>query len=341
MPKRKTISDIAKACDVSPSTVSLVLNNSPKISAATRDKVLAVIAQHGYRPNVQARNLAFQSSRTVSVVLPDIDHVFADHYFGEILSGVYAGATNLGYKVLIDLANKKFIQTQEYLQILDEQRADGMLVAGATNYDQYLSVFSNSDRPFMLVNHYFPDLGINFVSADARASARAAAEHLLSLGHRHIGVISGTNIQTATDFLETFGKCLADAGIKEENRPWADGRFSDEMGYEAARVILALNSKLTAIMAGNGKMAIGAMRFAQEQGLKVPEDISVMAADDSNLLTLVAPKISAIDNHLYDLGTKATQKLIALSRGEIRSCREFLPVELKIRESTGPARKKK
>ena len=341
MPKRKTISDIAKACDVSPSTVSLVLNNSPKISTSTRDKVLAVIAQHGYRPNVQARNLAFQSSRTVSVVLPDIDHVFADHYFGEILSGVYAGATNLGYKVLIDLANKKFIQTQEYIQILDEQRADGMLVVGATNYDQYLSVFSKAERPLMLVNHYFPDFDISFVASDARASARTAAEHLLSLGHRAIGVISGTNIQTATDFLETFEKCLADAGVKEENRPWADGRFSDEMGYEAARIVLSLNPKLTAIMAGNSKMAIGAMRFAQEQGMRIPDDMSVMSADDSNLLTLVAPKITAIDNHLFDLGTKATQNLIALSRSEIRSCREFLPVELKVRGSTGPARKKK
>src|SRR6202142_3499894 len=184
MAKRKTISDIAKACDVSPSTISLVLNNSTKISAATRDQVLAVIAQQGYRPNVQARNFAFQSSSTVSVILPDIDHVFADHYFGEILSGVYAGATSLGYKVLIDLANKQFIQTQEYLSLLDEQRADGMIVIGATNYDLYLSAFSNSERPFVLVNQYFPNLNISSVAADAKAAGRAAAEHLLSLGHR-------------------------------------------------------------------------------------------------------------------------------------------------------------
>ena len=121
---RTTIKDIARDCGVSLSTVSLVLNNNPRISAKTREAVLASVDKHGYQPNASARNLASRASHTLSVAVPALSHVFADVYFGEIVSGIYDRASEAGYKVMLDLANPKFIESKEYLNLLKSRRAD-------------------------------------------------------------------------------------------------------------------------------------------------------------------------------------------------------------------------
>ncbi|HMO51330.1 MAG TPA: LacI family DNA-binding transcriptional regulator [Kiritimatiellia bacterium] len=337
MAKRTTIADIAREAGFSQSTVSLVINNNPRISEETRAKVLAAIEKHGYKPNIQARGLALRSSRIISVVMPDIPHVFADNYFGELLGGIYAGASEAGFKVLVDLANMKFIRTQEFLNMLDMQQADGMLFLGSTNYDQYLSIFHEKKYPFLLVNNYFPQWNIDYVTADYAYVAKLAADHLLGLGHRKIGIITGTNVQTSIDLLESFEGCLREAGIASEDMPWADGRFSEKIGFEAARVVMTLNPDLTAIMCGNDTMATGAMRYLRSRGLRVPEDVSVMGVENLPTSILTSPKLTTISNRLHDLGTLAAKQLLALTREEITVCQEQIKGELIVRESTGPA----
>ena len=338
MSKRKTIVDIAKECGVSPSTVSLVINNNPRISDSTRNKVMHAIEKNGYQPNIQARGLAMRSSRIMSVVLPDIDNVFADSYFGELLSGIYNTSSDSSYKIMIDLANIKFIRTQEYMTMLQTQRADGMMYVASTLYDQFLSVFQEGSHPFLLVNHYFPNSRLNYVAADHKESARLAAKHLLELGHRKVGMVTGTNIQTAVDFLEVFEQSLRDAGLSESDKPWADGRFSEEVGFEAAGTLLTLNPNLTAIMCGNDKMAIGVMRYIHSIGKRVPQDISVMGMDDVKPASLTSPKLTTISHNLLDLGKTACKALLALVREEVSSVQEMTPVHLVVRESTAPPR---
>jgi len=338
MSKRTTIADIAREAGFSQSTVSLVINNNPRISEETRAKVLAAIEKYGYKPNIQARGLALRSSRIISVVMPDIPHVFADNYFGELLGGIYAGASEAGFKVLIDLANMKFIRTQEFMNILDMQQADGMLFVGSTNYDQYLSMFHEKKYPFLLVNNYFPQWDIDYVMADYEHVAKLSADHLLGLGHRKIGIITGTNVQTAVDMLEAFEGCLKAAGIPQEDMPWADGRFSEKIGYEAARVVMTLNPNITAIMCGNDTMATGTIRYLKSRGLRIPEDISVMGVENLPTALLTTPKLTTISNRLHDLGALASKQLLALSREEVSTSRERLKGELIIRESTGPVR---
>jgi DNA-binding LacI/PurR family transcriptional regulator len=338
-PRRVTITDIARETGFSESTVSLVLNNSPRIKDETRSKILATIEKRGYRPNTQARSLALQSSGVISVVVPDIPHVFADNYFGELISGIYAHATEAGFKLLLDIANLKFIRTQEYAGLLSSQRADAMLFLGASLYDQYLTHFSGKRAPFLLVNSYFPDAPVNHVSADYRATARLAAEHLLGLGHRAIGIIGGTNIQTAVDFRETFEAALREAGLSPENMPWTDGRFAEEMAFEAARVLLTMSPHLTAVMCGNDKMALGTVRYIRSKGLRVPEDISVMGVDDGYHGIVITPRLTTVSHHLYQIGSEACRLGLSLARGEIQSCHTSMPVDLVVGETTGPARK--
>lgn len=338
--KKTTIKDIARECGVSLSTVSLVLNNNPRISERTRKRVLAAVRRHGYQPNVQARALASRSSHTISVVVPHLNHVFADVYFGEIVSGIYDYATAHGYKMLVDVANETFVKNEEYLNILKSRRADGMLFIASSIEDTYLREFENSPYPFLLVNHYFPNSRLNFLAIDYRDSARQAADHLIELGHKRIGLIAGTNTYTGLDFRDAFIERCRERGLSEKGIVWTSGGrdWSQEEGFEAARRLLEKNPDLTAIIAGNDRMAIGALRYVQSQHVRVPEDISIMGVDDISQAAFTTPPLTTIRHNLYQLGRLCCERLLSLLRKEIAHCQEYVLSTLVVRESTGPAK---
>jgi DNA-binding LacI/PurR family transcriptional regulator len=339
MPHRaKTMTDIAKECGVSQSTVSLVLSNNPRISEDTRSKVLAAIQRTGYRPNIHARGLATNASRVFSVVLPDLENVFAEEYFGTLLGGIYAGASAAGYKVVVDVANMKFIRTQEYMDLLNSRRADGMIFLGSSLYDKYLVSLEGGGLRVMLVDNYFLDAKLSYVASDHKAAGRLAAEHLLKLGHRRIGLITGTNVQTAQDFLEAAEQTLKAAGIPVEDTPWADGRFSEAKACEAAGSLLAARPDLTAIIAGNDKMALGVMRCAREKGIRVPDDLSVIGMDNVRSAGAASPGLTTVDPHLNNVGLFVARKMLAWMHGEFETCAETLPVDLVVRQSTARPR---
>lgn len=339
---RTTIKDIARECGVSLSTVSLVLNGNPRISARTRDLVMAAVEKHGYQPNAAARGLASRSSRTLSVVVPPLSHVFADVYFGEIVSGIYDRASEEGYKVLLDLANEKFVAEKEYLKMLRSRRADGMLFISSSIHDTYLADFESASFPFMLVNHFIPGSSINYVVADYRDTARQAVDHLVGLGHRKIGLISGTNTHTGLAFRDAFQQCARERGLPEGAVVWMDSLhgkdWSQEGGLATARELLARHRDLTAIMAGNDRLAIGVLRHLLSQGLKVPQDVSVMGVDDIPESAYTHPALTTVRHDLYGIGRAACDRLLAIFRQQSASCQETLPVQLMPRESTGPAR---
>jgi len=335
MTRRTTIKDIAEECGVSLSTVSLVLNDNPRISKATREKVLATVARHGYEPNVHARGLASKSSRTVSVVVPQLQHVFADVYFGEIVSGIYDYATESRYKILLDVANLRYVQTREYMNILKSKRADGMLVVGATLEDNYLRAFEDEPYPFMLINSYFPDSPVNFVAADYVDSARQAADHLLQLGHRKMALVGGTNLSSCNDFLQAFTERCLTAGMSAEDLPYEEAQFTEEHGVAAAERVLDLHPEVTAIICANDRLAVGALRALHQRGVSVPDDMSVMGLDDLPQANFTTPGLTTVHHQLFHMGRRACQQLIDMFRGRTRSCQEFLPTRLIERESTG------
>lgn len=332
---RTTIKDIADACQVSLSTVSLVMNNSPRISQATREKVLEAVKRLGYQPNTQARNLVSQSSRSISVVVPHLNHVFADVYFGEIVSGIYDVIASHGYKMVLDVANLKFIRSYEFLNILRGGRADGMLFIASNLADRYLRILEDQPYPFLLVNHYDPDSSLNYLAADYRLSGRLAADHLVQLGHQSIGMVAGWGTQTAHDLAEAFQERCRELGCPRERLPRTNGQFSEEEGYKAAQRLLNEYPQLTALMAGNDKMAIGAIQFLRDRGMQLPRDISVMGVDDIPAASLVSPGLTTIRHPLNQIGQQACERVLEMFQGERTTCRELLPVQLIVRGSTG------
>lgn len=334
---RPTIKDIAKKCGVSFSTVSLVLNNNPRITQATREKVLAEVERCGYQPNASARGLASKYSYSLSVVVPHLNHVFADVYFGEIVSGIYEAAVDLGYKVLLDVANRKFLSTKEYMKLLRSRRVDGMLYVGSSIYDDFLFELENSQHAMVLVNHHFPGRNLNYIAADYTATGQLAAQHLLGLGHRKIGLVCGTNTNTALEFQKSFFETCAKGGVAEI--PWADGWFTDQGGFEGTHWLFERHPDLTAIMAGNDRMALGALRALRQLGKKIPDDVSVMGVDDLPLASIAVPGLTTVRHELYQIGRAAVEGILSIVSGKATTCRQTLPVKIVHRESTAPAKK--
>jgi len=337
--KRKTIKDIAKESGFSLSTVSLVLNNHPRISQATRDKVMEVVKKYNFYPNSAARGLASKSSRTLSVVVPNLTRVFSDIYLGEIISGIYERAASQGYKILLDIATAQFVKTQEYTKLLASRRADGMMFIASDIHADYLKAFEDSPYKFLLVNHFFPGKKLNYVSVDYSTSARLAARHLLGLGHRKIGLIAGTNTYTGVQFRDEFLKVCKEWPAGEGQVVWVDGgeEWSQRGGYAATAKLVAKLPDLTAVMAANDRMALGAMRWMVDNHRAVPEEVSVMGVDDIQISAFVNPGLSTIRHDLYQVGIESCNRMLQLIKGEINECSDLLPTSLVVRGSTGRA----
>ena len=338
---RTTIKDIARESGFSLSTVSLVLNNHPRISQETRDKVMQVVRKYNFYPNSAARGLASKSSNTLSVVIPNLTRVFSDIYLGEIISGIYERATSQGYKILLDIATDEFIRSKEYLKLLVSRRADGMLFIGSDMHADYLKGFEGSQHKFVLVNHWFPETTLNYVCVDYGASARLAASHLLGLGHRKIGLIAGTNTYTGLKFRDEFLKACAEwpAGAAEVVVVDGGEEWSQRGGYAATTKLMQKAAGLTAIMAANDRLALGAMRWLADNGREVPEDVSVMGVDDIELAGYVNPGLSTVRHDLYQVGIESCNRILQMVRGEITECSDLLPTSLVVRGSTARARK--
>lgn len=333
-----TMKDIAEECGVSLSTVSLVLSNSPRISEATRKQVMETCERLGYQPNTNARNLALRApARNLSVVLPDLDNVFTDLYIGLILNGIYGCAEEHGYQVSVLRATSRFLRKREHLNLLKSRRADGLLFVACSLYDQYLTDFDQQALPVILVNSTFPDVRLNFVAADHKSAGQLAAQTLTRHGHEHIGVVMGTNIQTQHDFLDAFSEALKKAGVAKGQIHWADGRFSEQGARGAARQLRKEHPEITAIFATSDKMAAGVLSCLHEEGIRVPEQISVMGMDNLPLSAFLCPALTTIDLHLRDLGATACERLLALLNEEVPGCEEYRPVDLVERKSVGPA----
>ncbi len=335
--KRYTIRDIAEQSGVSISTVSMVLNGNPRVRATTRDRVHKTIQRLAYQPNRMARALAWRRSRTLAILIPQISRAFADVYFGEIVSGIYDRASKLGYKIMLEVASSKFIESKEYLELFDQKFVDGILMIGANAKHDFLSEMVDISRPLLMVNSYSMEWDANYVVSNYRYGAWQAAQHLVQLGHRRIGFIAGGigTIQTSQDVCESFNEVLREWGIDQDPRLMADGLLTEDGGMKAAEQLLRYDSQITAMFALNDKMALGAIKKLNEHGLQVPRDIAVVGFDDIPLASYSIPSLTTVHQPLYEIGKLSCERLIELIHGRIDRVNEVLPIYLVVRDSCG------
>ena len=189
---RPSIRDVARESNVSPTTVSLVINRADaRISAPTRQRVLDTIERLRYRPSRLAQGLPSQSSKSLAILLPALDKAFADPYFGEIVSGIYDCAAENDFRIMLEVARRSFIKQKRYMTLLDDCSVDGLLFIGATEEHRWLEEFSDTNRPLLLVNNHFAQWNLDTILCDYPQSGRLAADYLVGLGHTRIAHISG------------------------------------------------------------------------------------------------------------------------------------------------------
>jgi LacI family transcriptional regulator len=336
--KRVSMRDVADRAGVSVATVSMVLNKSERISRATHLKVQQVIDKLGYRPNRLAQSLSGAYTRVLAILLPPLRHVFSDPYFGELISGICDRADRFSQKVILEQSKPAFLREKRHLELFERRFIDGLLCLGLNDEHEFLKDFADRPYPVMIVDNRFKDAPLDYVVCDYRNGAEQAMNYLLQLGHRRIGMIHGAMASpTARDVVAVYEQRLREAGVDVPDDWKVDGRYTEQGGAEAAARICAAEPRITAIFAGNDKMALGAMHYLAGRGVRVPDDVSVMGFDDIQHTAYVNPSLTTVHLPLYEVGERACDRLIQRIRNKQTSVAEKLPTHVVLRESTAMA----
>lgn len=329
------ITDVARRAGVSIATVSRVLNNTGgyPVKAETREKVLSAVEELGYRPNDLARGLLSKKSLTTGLLIPDI----SNPYYPELSLGVEATASENGYSVIFCNTSRKPEKLEHYVDVLLQKRADGIIIAGGgTDFAPVLRAMRDFEVQVTVIGRHvtsFPSIQVDNVAAASRATS-----HLLELGHQRVAFISGPlNLASVQDRLEGHKLALEQLGGAQDDRLMREGDFQYESGYTSARSLLRDSEPPTAIFAANDYMAIGAISAAMDLGLHVPDEISVVGFDDIAMARYVRPTLTTVSLSDYEMGVSAMQSMLRQLRGEEVPEVTWMPTELMIRQSTGPA----
>ena len=332
-----TIRDIADAAGVSIATVSRVLNGRPDVSAKTREAVLRVVREQGFSMNRSARALSGGRTGLIGVTLPMV-HV---EYFSSILWGASEALYEHDMNVVLCPTMHEREREVTLLDRLLQGTTDGALLLLTRESNDALTALERQGYPFVVLDPRQPvDERTPVVSAAHLAGAKAATEHLLSLGHRRIGAITGPHGWVASVHrLDGYQTALAGAGVLTDPDLIAKGNFTSESGYAAASQLLSLAERPTAIFAFNDEMAVGAMRAAKERGLALPEDLSIVGFDDVEKAEIVTPALTTVRQPLAEMGRMAVSLLTRLlERQPIEAMRVELATKLIVRDSTAPHR---
>lgn len=333
---RKTIEHIAQLAKVSKATVSRVLNNSPKVTEETRERVMKAIKKSGYYPSVMARRLTTNKAETIGLIIPSPqDKTFGNPFYTEILRGFTHQAKIEGYDLLLFINEHEF----NYSQLFYDRRVDGLLLVGIKRDDKGIAQLSKNKFPYVLTGKV-DDEDANYVDAENRKGAYQAVSHLINLGHKRIAYIGGSfEFVFNQERFEGYLSALRDHNLEYGKELTMKSISTQESGYEAMQKILKSSSIPTAVFAANDLDAIGAMRAIKEKGLRIPEDISLVGFDDIQLASYVDPALTTVRQSIFEMGTTAINLLVSMIEGNKKETQKIeLPTQLIIRKSSGRKR---
>jgi DNA-binding LacI/PurR family transcriptional regulator len=332
-----TIDDIARLANVSPATVSKVVNNRPYVSAETRRRIERVIAETGFVPSQRARGLSQRRSYVLGLMVPyTSDQLFSDPHLLEIMRGIEAEANLREYNLLLSTARAPAEAASACLRLLRSDAIDAAIVVETLDLQSFTAALTEQTAPWVVIG-YAQHAGTYTVHADDYDGALRATRHLLDLGHRRIGLITSTPRPFALEErLRGVRDALGAAGLTLDEALITIGDFSTASGEQAAQQLLACPQPPTAIFALNDRMAFGVVRAAAERGLRVPEDLSVVGFDDISQAALLTPALTTVRQPGYALGVAAARLLFALLDGEQPEASGPIPTELVLRGSTAP-----
>ncbi len=338
MARRVTQSDVARLAGVSRATVSNVITGhtggNVQITEETRRRVMAAVAALGYQPHAAARSLRSGRTDTVALLIPD----GSNPHWWAIVRGVEAVTREHGCQLVLSIGGQEAERERRALHALAEQRFDGLILilTYPGRLADELEKLRLQGSPIVTFGHELP--GKDLVTQDYGPGARELMEHLLALGHRRIGFIHGVaRAGLGADRLFAYRRALRAANLPYEKALIAPCGPSPDDGACAARQLLDLTPRPTAILGVNDLMAMGALQAAYERGLSVPAELSVAGFDDIDLAEHLTPPLTTLAAHGEEIGHQAATLLFArLADPERPQQRLAIPTQLVIRRSTGP-----
>lgn len=334
---RATLRDVAERAGVHPGTASRALNPQTQglVSEATVRRVLQAAKQLDYRPNPMARGLKTNRTTMVGVVVPDLSNPL----FPPIVRGAEVELSRAGYTTIITDTDNDLEREASALSALRARQVDGMLIASARREDQAIAGMYAQGVPMVLINRRSEDVPLPAVTGDDAFGVEIAVRHLRELGHTLIGHLSGpTDMSTGLSRARTFRQVVAELGGDASPDLVVEcSTYSVEEGARAAHELLEL-SPVTAIVAGNDQIAVGAIDALRERGLRCPQDVSVVGFNDMPFVDKLSPPLTTVRVPHAEVGAEAARILVRwMAAGVASSSTTTLPVELVVRGSTADA----
>lgn len=309
-----TIRDVARQAGVSVATVSRVLNNSALVSPDTRDVVMKAVTQLGYRPNANAQALATQVSDTIGVVVMDV----SDAFFGALVKAVDTVAQQHQKYVLIGNSYHEAEKERHVIEVLIRQRCSALIVHSKALSDDELSDFMQHIPGMVLINRIVPGYAHRCVGLDNVSGALMATRMLLNHGHQRIGYLSSNHgIEDDDMRREGWSKALQEQGIIAPDS-WIGSGSPDMQGGEAAMVeLLGRNLGLTAVFAYNDSMAAGALTTLKDNGIVVPQHLSLIGFDDIPISRYTDPQLTTVRYPVMSMAKLATELALLGTAGKL------------------------
>jgi LacI family repressor for deo operon, udp, cdd, tsx, nupC, and nupG len=330
-----TIYAVAKRAGVSTATVSRVLSRPQVVTPSTRDRVLQAIEDLSYAPNSAARNLRTLKSGKLLVTVPDISNPF----FSLILQGIEDAAQRAGYAVLLGDTQHNARREERYAQMLKHKEADGLIFLGHRLPKAAAEIVRQvAPRCAPIVNgcEFSPHLGVPGVHIDNTKAAAEAMDHLYSLGHRRIGIVTGPLLSPLSRDRLRGTRARAAAEHAEEQLVIIPGDFSIASGVTAGEELLAGAQRPSAVFCFNDEMAMGVVEVARARGVRIPEDLSIVGFDDIRFANHVNPPLTTIAQPMRAIGEGAVRLLLEILHGEGTTPESItLPHRLQVRASSG------
>jgi LacI family transcriptional regulator, galactose operon repressor len=338
---RPTQVDVARLAGVSRATVSYVLNGVTDgrvpISEETRQRVLEAIEELGYEPDARAQALRSGNTNTIALIIPDL----RNPHFCELATGIEEAARASGYHLLLSSTTLNDEYAVEIFKDLSRRRFDGLILGSSfiLKSEEAQATLEQVRRRGLPIVELSENYGVDSIGTDYSKAAREVISYLLSLGHRRIGLIYGVGgHELAEDRRQPYRAGLEIAGIPIDENLIVECGPTIEDGYQAAKKLLALPSRPTAIIAINDLLSIGAVRAAADAGLRVPNDLSLVGYDDIPMAKYLVPRLTTVTKDAHASGKKAFEILMRrMQNSDLPRQKVHTPARLIIRESTGPA----
>ncbi len=330
---KPTISDIAKALNITPSTVSRALAGNPRVSDQTRAQVIRKAEELGYERNILASSLRKGSTDTVGLVVPRINRLF----FSNVISGAEAILNPAGFNLIISQSHERRDDERRSVQTLMRNQVAGILISHSletVDPDSFAQMFEGSGVTLVQFDRAFPGIGDVEVTNDNYTGAYNATKHLIDHGYQHIGHLGGDlGSNVYTERRQGFLDAMRDAGMEvDDNLMFEDSITRDKGFYNAAK---ALERGCDALYCAGDYAALGVIEYARVKGVDIPSHLGVVGTANETFADVVSPTLTTMEQNAFEMGSRAAQAFLDIKQGrEIANRKISIPMKLIVRDSS-------